>query len=52
MESWSDRIANSDYADEELVAPSIERLEGILDEFHTAKEEQENAADDAHEESP
>ena len=52
MESWSDRISNSDYADEEHVGQSIERLDGILEEFHTAKEEQENAANEADEESP
>jgi hypothetical protein len=52
MASWSDRIAHSDYAEEEHVGQSIERLEGILEEFHTAKEEQENAADDLDEESP
>ncbi len=52
MESWSNRIANSDYAEEEHVGQSIERLEGILEEFHVAKEEQENGADDVDEESP
>ncbi len=51
MESWSNRIANSDYVDEEHVGQSLERLDGILDEFHAAKEAEANA-EEQEEESP
>lgn len=49
MEAWSDRIANSDYVEEEHVSESLDRLDGILDEFHAAKEAEANAPEEEEE---